>query len=474
MYILDKKSMREADALAMSEYFLPSRVLMENAGKGCAQIIDKQVFGKKAVVVCGDGNNGGDGFVISRWLTKFGYDVEIILIGEKSKFSQETAENWKACQKFGLPVNENVESIPECDFVVDALFGIGFRGALSGTAKAIVDQINLSSAKVVAIDIPSGLDADNGLADSCVEADITLSMAAAKPGHFLGRGKEVCGKLEIVPIGIPEEELKKSEERFFYLGKQILPSRSVTAHKGDCGRLAIIAGSLGYSGAAILSSRAALHSGAGLVNLYHPQGMEQIFETSLTEVMSKTFADLESIKADAVLVGPGLGVDCPQILEYCLREFKGKLVIDADGLNMLAKNKELLKEIDGAVLTPHIGEFARLCDCSVAEVLANPCQMLRAFVQKYNCSVLLKSSTSLFCQQEKIWFIHKGNDGLATGGSGDVLAGVIASFMAQGLSGDLACLGGAYLVGDTAEKLAKTYQTFAITPSRVIDNFFKN
>jgi len=337
----------------------------------------------------------------------------------------------------------------------------------------VVEQINNSAAKVVAVDIPSGLCGDSGQSDCCVQADLTLSMAAAKPGHFLGKGKQACGRLEIVPIGIAECELAKSEETFAYLDKQILPRRKATAHKGDYGRLAIVAGSQGYSGAAILSSRAALHSGVGLVTLYHPQGMEQIFETALTEVMSKTFADLDLRSADAVLVGPGLGVENGKILQECLQACKGKLVIDADGLNILAKNRALLAQIKGAVLTPHIGEFARLCECSVAEVLANPCQKLREFVQEFACSVLLKSHTSLFCQSQKIWIIDKGNDGLATGGSGDVLAGVIASFAAQGLENEKACLGGAYLVADTAEKLANIYQTPAITPSRVIDNFFK-
>ncbi len=473
MHILDKKAMREADALAMSDYFLPSRVLMENAGRGCAEIIHRQRLGSKVVVVCGDGNNGGDGFVIARWLHKFGYEVVLLLIGEQSRFSPETAENWKACCKLGLPFLNDTDSISECDLVVDALFGIGFTGALAGRAKAIVEQINASKARVVAIDIPSGLDADNGQAESCVVADITLSMAAAKLGHFLGQGKRVCGQLLIVPIGLSEAVLTAKGKNCCYLDEQLLPKRSVTAHKGEYGRLAIVAGSRGYSGAAILSARAALHSGAGLVTLYHPQGMEQIFECCLTEVMSKSFSELDSMQADVLLIGPGLGADCQKVLEKCLREHRGKLVIDADGLNALAKSRELLNKLEGAVLTPHIGEFARLCGCSPAEVLADPCQKLRAFVQKYNCCVLLKSHTSLFCQQKKIWLINKGNDGLATGGSGDVLAGIIASFMAQGLSAESATLGGAYLLGDTAEKLAKIYQTPAITPSRIIDNLFK-
>ena len=354
-----------------------------------------------------------------------------------------------------------------------AIFGIGFRGALQGDAKAIVEQINFSPAKVAAIDIPSGLCADSGVCNCCVLADWTLTMAAAKPGHFLGRGKAVCGQLVVVPIGIPEQELAKSQDDFAYLDEQILPRRSATMHKGDCGRLAIVAGSPGFSGAAILSSRAALHSGAGLVSLYHPAGMEQIFEVALTEVMTKSFADLDLASADAVLIGPGLGTKNVEILQKCLAENNEKLVIDADGLNILAENRELLQELNGAVLTPHIGEFARLCQCSIAQILAEPTLKLREFVQRYRCSVLLKSHTSLFCQGQKIWFIDKGNDGLATGGSGDVLAGVIASFLAQGLSPEKACLGGAFLVGDTAEKLAKVYGTPAITPSRVVQNFFK-
>ena len=459
--------------MTMSEYFLPSRVLMENAGKGCADIIHQRNFGQRVIVVCGVGNNGGDGFVIARWLYKYGYDVTIVVVGDKQKFSPETAENFKACEKLGLEILDDFDFSAGFDLIVDALFGIGFKGNIEGELKEIVDTINFSFAKVVSIDIPSGLDADNGLSECCVHADLTLTMAAAKPGHFLGRGKEVCGELVVVPIGIPVNELFKSLDEFEYLDEQILPKRSPVAHKGTYGNLAIVAGSQGYSGAAILCSRSALHSGAGLITLYYPQGMEEIFEQSLTEVMTKNFDALEMMKADTVLLGPGFGTQNVEAVEYILNNFDGKLIIDADGLNILAENREMLQKIKGAVLTPHIGEFARLCGVTVEKVLQNPMELLKDFVAKFDCKVLLKSHVSLFCTGQKIWFINKGNDGLATGGSGDVLAGAIASFATQGLDLVSACLGASYLVGDTAEKLANEFATPAITPSRIIENFFK-
>ncbi len=474
MYIVSKDEMRRLDSLTMSEYFLPSRVLMENAGKGCADIIHQKKFGVTVLVVCGVGNNGGDGFVVARWLYKYGYDVSILVVGDKQKFSSETAENYKACEKLGLKILDNSDYSIGFDLIVDALLGIGFRGTLEGELKEMVELINFSFAKIVSIDIPSGLGADNGLSECCVHADLTLTMAAAKPGHFLGRGKEVCGELMVVPIGIPDSELSDSSDKFAYLDEQILPVRSPVAHKGTYGNLAIVAGSAGYSGAAVLCSRSALHSGAGLITLYHPKGMEEIFEMSLTEVMTRNFDFLDRAKtADAVLIGPGLGTQNVEVVEFILDNFDGKLIIDADGLNTLAENRELLKKVKGAVLTPHIGEFARLCGKTSQEVLQNPIGLLKNFVAEFGCKVLLKSHVSLFCSGAKIWFINKGNDGLATGGSGDVLAGAIASFAAQGLDLDSACLGAAHLVGDTAEKLATKFATPAITPSRIIENFFR-
>ncbi len=268
----------------------------------------------------------------------------------------------------------------------------------------------------------------------------------------------------------------------------LFPYRSRFSHKGNYGRVGIIAGSPGFTGAAILASKAALRSGAGMITLFHPLGLETIFENQLLEVMTFTIPlphfkeDTEEFvnklnSMDILLIGPGIGrsEEMVELIIKITKSWNKPLILDADALNIISDNKKILDDIAGkqVLLTPHIGEFARLCDATIDEIAKNTLRSLQDFVEKYKCNVLLKSATSIYCDEIEIVFDITGNDGLSTGGSGDVLAGIIASFVGQQLSLKDAAISASYLMGETAEKLAEIRKPASIIPSDIIENIFK-
>ncbi|MCF7911155.1 MAG: NAD(P)H-hydrate dehydratase [Candidatus Cloacimonetes bacterium] len=497
MYLLSRQEMYDCDRYTIDEMGIPGKVLMENAGRGSAEYIRDHILtaAERIIIFCGSGNNGGDGFVIGRYLQLWGCDVQIVLTGKPDKMTPETRENYAACLEMGIAVNiclsyqdwQDIKiDIKGYGMVIDAIFGVGFKGSIRGWIAELVKEINQKSRLTVAIDIASGINADNGKAEIAIEADHTLTMAAVKYGSVLGAGKSYSGKIEVIDIGMPPEVIEKHKPagRLVTLNTVKLPERKGYFHKGNYGRIAIIAGSPGYSGAAVLASRAALRSGAGLITLFHPQGMELIFEIQLLEVMTKVIpTDLSEFeeqlaKFDVVLFGPGVGISEKtfQILELLVHKWHKPLIIDADGLNLLSGRAELLQDISGkqVLITPHIGEFSRLSGINVKDILADPANVLMDFCRKNKLMVLLKSSTTIFCDGRVLYFIASGNDGLATGGSGDVLSGIISSFAGQGLDMAEAGIAASWVLGTTAEKLAEQRETRSIIPSDIIENIFKN
>lgn len=497
--ILSRQEMYFFDKHTIEEIGIPGKVLMENAGIGCTDFIVQNCLNPKdkIAVFCGNGNNGGDGFVIARLLTQKKFDVQIFLLGNTKKMSPETNENFDLCVEHDIAVVDLKNSkIKKSDFsgytlMVDAIFGIGFKGEVRGNIADVIDAINNSKTKVVSIDITSGLDADTGKSDKAVKADFTLTMEAYKYGHFLGDGRKYSGKTKIIDIGIPENIFDKFPPKLKLMTEHNVqyPTRKPYFHKGDYGRVGIIAGSKGFTGAAMLASRAALRAGAGLLTLFHPPNLNTIFETTLTEVM--TFAMPEKDKEnfdnevilqklreqDVLLIGPGMGTDDKKknLLIDILKVWDKPAVIDADALNIIARNPEIMKHISGKpfILTPHIGEFARLTGKSITEIQEDIVDELQEFCRKYKCNVLLKSSVSIFCDGMQAIINISGNDGLATGGSGDVLAGIIVSFLAQNLPIEDAASSAAFLLGKTAEKLALSRKTASIIPTDIIEELFK-
>ncbi len=498
--VISSRQMKQLDYRTINDYGIPALDLMENAGKGCADYLH-QHFSKAlkigTIVLCGKGNNGGDGYVIARWLVQYGYKVGIIEFGSGA-FSMETEANRKLCLKQNLPVTQ-VES--ESDLgkfgeimqsgitVIDAIFGIGFRGELEGYLAEAIELVNRLKGFRVAVDIPSGLCADSGKAKLAFRADVTLTMAAMKYGHVLNQGKHFCGRIEVIPIGIPEH-LWDTEKTGLLLNESSvkLPVRWQSAHKGDFGKLAVIAGSAGYTGAAYMCCQAALRSGAGLITLFCHPSLSSIFAAKLVEVM---WCELPLLKSgnldvnaleiklkdfDVILFGSGCGKSelTYQLLEFLLKHWQKPAVIDADGLNVLAEHQELYPQLKKkpVVLTPHWGEFCRLAGIHISALYEDCFSELTKFVDKYGLKVLLKSHTSVYYDGDKLLFNNTGNDGLAKGGSGDVLAGLIAGFLTQRMPPEKAVGTAVYFLGLTAEYLAGKRVAFSITPMDIINVIF--
>lgn len=519
MYVLSREEMKSIDHFTIDDFGLSAGILMEYAGSGSVDFMMKHIFrGDKIAVFCGQGNNGGDGFVIARCLKNRGFQPVVFFTGDESRMSQETSLNFSLIHKMKIPVHSVTSpekwekiaadffSFTDSDFsaLVDAMFGIGFSGCLPGLYASIIDRLNQLSSLRFAIDISSGIDADTGWLETAFRADFTLSMAAPKLGHYLSKGREYSGTVIPIDIGIPQYvwQLKQPYVRLVNEESVKYPYRNSLYHKGHYGRVAIIAGSPGLSGAAIMSARAALHTGSGLITLFHHQGMENIFETALTEVMSRPLpftedddlinknfladdlAELPECKKfldtlnmyDVLLIGPGSGISplTTALVNLITSAWDKPAVFDADALNILSHYPQWLKRIEGKpfILTPHIGEFARLMQTSPAEVLENIPAAIEQFLTEYDCHLLLKGITRIYAERSQMHFDISGNDGLATGGSGDVLSGIIISFLGQHLSPVQAAVSASYLLGTTAQTCTLYKKTPAITPSDIIDNIF--
>ncbi|MDY6915469.1 MAG: NAD(P)H-hydrate dehydratase [Candidatus Cloacimonadota bacterium] len=503
MYVLSRNEMYFYDKFTMEKIEIPSEVLMENAGRGCSEYLRKNLLLPEAnvIIFCGSGNNGGDGFVIARYLKEWGFYPNLVLLGKKEKMSVETLENFRKCKEMHININqinseqdwkESSVKLSEFEYVIDSIFGIGFRGKIEGWRREIIKNINNAEAIKIAIDIASGIDADTGSAELAVEADYTLAMAAPKYGHYLLPGRIKTGQLQIIDIGIPNTLYKEYPPKAKLMTENNVhyPLRNKFYHKGHYGKVGIIAGSPGFSGAAVMAAKAALRAGSGLVTLFHPNGMEQIFETQLLEVMTyalpkwnkdfKSSDGFEEFKQklfsmDVLLVGPGLGVNpaTENLVKFILKNWEKPLIIDADGLNIISKQIELLKTKNNKILlTPHIGEFCRLTNLQKVEIQNNIMQALDDFQKKYNVKILLKSCTTIYSDRNQKIFNTSGNDALATGGSGDVLAGIVSSFIGQKLTLAQAAGAASYLLGKTAEKISQTRYKASIIPSDIIENLF--
>lgn len=513
MYVLSRDEMYSIDKFTIEKAGIPGQELMENAGRGCSKFINDLIAPKSRIALfCGSGNNGGDGFVIARYLQNWQHSPEIFLMGNIDKMSAETLSNYHKCEKLCIQIyriEEKPNDLSEFDLIIDAIFGVGLKGEIKGWRVDVINKINSSGKTIVAIDIASGIDANTGQVKIAVEADFTLTMAAMKYGQLLGEGREKSGEVLVIDIGVPDDVFLEFplKGKLATCDNVIFPYRNRFSHKGDYGRVGIIAGSPGFTGAAILASKAALRAGAGMITLFHPLGLEIIFENQLLEIMTYTIPfpfnmsqqnetktkrgkksnsfDSEGFteffdklySMDVLLIGPGIGKseEMVDLIKQITTSWNKPLILDADALNIISDNKNILENLSSkqVILTPHIGEFARLCDVTTEDILKDPLQYLQDFTEKYKCNVLLKSATSIYCDETGFIFDTTGNDGLSTGGSGDVLAGIITSFVGQQLSLKDAAVSASYLMGETAEKLAEIRKPASIIPSDIIENIFK-
>ena len=492
MYIVTNGQMREADAYTIEKLGVPSLELMERAGVALAKLCVELAPIGKILCLCGGGNNGGDGFVCARHLQERGRSVEVVCFAEK--YSQDCQENKKKWVELGGEVLTEIPRYTEYTLVVDCLFGTGLKGGLTGKNAEAVLAVNGMKERgtfVLSADIPSGINGENGLVESvAVQADVTLCIGEIKLGCTFGDGLDYAGEIQCEDIGIA---LPRGKDEYAKLqGKQemkkLLPKRKRNSHKGSYGRAAIVGGSKEYTGAAYLSAVACLHAGAGYTTLFVPENILPYYVLKAPELLLKSISEgdryafnSEKMKTlltyDAIAYGMGMGESeaVARGASYLLRRYEGKLILDADGLNSLAKYQKdelpaLFKNAKCQVLlTPHVKEFSRLSGMEVKGIIEGGILPPITFAAQNQISVLLKGAASVLTDGARVFINATGNSGLAKGGSGDVLSGVIVGLCAMGLSAFDGGRLGAYLVGRAAELAASYVGEYALTATKVID-----
>jgi len=475
--------MREIDRIAINDYGIPGTVLMENAGVAVVRHLEsimEPLSERRFCIFAGKGNNGGDGYVIARHLANQGTKVKVFLLGEKAAVSGDARINLDIIDKMNIDIMEITSerdwdkvrvAATFADCLVDALLGTGFRGEVGGDMARVIDCINDAGKAVVAVDIPSGVEADTGrICGKAVRAAHTVTFGLPKPGLFLYPGAEFAGELMVADIGIPTAIVagQQIKQNIVMAGavRTLLPQRSPDAHKGMSGRVAVVAGSQGLSGAAAMTAEAALRAGAGLITLAVPRGIQNVVAVKLTEVMTKALAETETggISLDAVAeitelaankdvlaIGPGLGRQeaTAAAVRAAITTVECPLVIDADALYALAGYTDLLSDCAALpVLTPHPGEMGLLTGLSVQAVNADRVTIAREAAGQWGCIIVLKGAHTIVAFPDgEVYINTTGNAGMATGGTGDALTGIIAAMIAQGMSSHDAAVAGVYIHG---------------------------
>lgn len=468
--IITAEQVRATDAHTILNKPIASVDLMERAAEEFFKHFISLVPSNHSIhVICGTGNNGGDGLAITRLLRAQAYTVKCSLVNIDSNLSPDCLENLKRLKMPPEQIDNAQDLIIEEDVVIDGLFGSGLSRPVTGLFAEVIHRLNASSASVVSIDIPSGLFSDKvDLSGAIVEADLTIVFQRPKLSFLIPESGTYVGKFETVDIGLDEEFIESQQSDYFLIDRDdvsgALPLRKKFAHKGNFGRVQVFSGSFGKVGAAFLCGKAVMKAGAGLLTIHIPRCGYEIIQSSLPEAMV-TVDDRDNIistgeifeDTDAVCIGPGLGTDSPTVqwMTSIMKEYSKPMVLDADALNILAAHPELMDDVpEGSILTPHVGEFNRLfgsCSNGLERI-----EKMRSVAFNRNWVVVLKGAhTAVALPNGKVVFNTTGNSGMATAGSGDVLSGIITGLMSQGLGSEEAAMTGVYLhgmAGDLAEK----------------------
>ena len=481
--VFTAEEMRRLDRRAITELGIPGATLMENAGRGAAARIVALLGrlkatrrGARVAVVCGKGGNGGDGFVVARWLKRSGVRPDVLLAFPEGEIGGDAGGKLRELRRSGVrsrlveDAHAAVEALARADVIVDALLGTGSRGAPEGRVARLIELINASGRPVAALDVPSGVSADGDPpAGPAIRATLTLTFGGFKRGLVCGPGAALAGRVEVVPIGIPAGEVLRGLATFVLDAADVashFPPRPRDAHKGTYGHLLVVAGSLGKSGAAALAAAAALRSGVGLVTVATPASQQPVVaglvREAMTEPLPETGARTFALKArevvaelaaprDAVALGPGIGLDeeTRAAARALVQELPKPMAVDADGLSALAGHLEALRAAPAArVLTPHPGEMARLLAASVPDVQRARITTVREFATRHGAHVVLKGAWSVIGDPEGRVFVNPtGNPGMASGGTGDVLTGILGALLARGMAPGVALQAAVYLHG---------------------------
>ncbi|RKY79035.1 bifunctional ADP-dependent NAD(P)H-hydrate dehydratase/NAD(P)H-hydrate epimerase [candidate division KSB1 bacterium] len=486
--VVTADEMRRIDRIMIDEIGIPGIVLMENAGLKTAQAIAQYyapVSGKAIVILCGKGNNGGDGFVVGRHLAAMGARVQIFLLGDKDAVTGDAKVNLEIAQASGLTIQEILDwtefssSLPQADIFVDALLGTGVKGEVKGLYRLAIEWLNSQRVPIVAIDAPSGVNNDDGnLLGVGIRAEMTVTMGNIKTGMLFYPGRAYGGRLLVADLNIPSSVYQKVNSQKFIATtedvRRMLPQRRPNGYKNTFGKVLLFAGSTGLTGAAALSSMSVLKSGAGMAILALPKSLNAIMEGKITEVMTAPLPETNagSINVSAIgsidklmdwchviAIGPGLSThpETSRFVVQLLKKANKPLVIDADGINNLSGEIELIRQYPAdVILTPHVGELARLIQKSNEEILQNRVQIVREWATILGKVLLLKGVPTIIGDPRgNIYFNLTANSGMATAGCGDVLTGIIAGFLAQGMPPLEAAVAGAFvhgLAGDLAKE----------------------
>ncbi len=503
MRVLTAAQMREADRRTIEDIGIPSLVLMENAGRqvvAAMEAIHTDLLERTVAVLCGRGNNGGDGFVVARTLLQRGVDVAVFLIGQVSDVRGDARVNLDILGRLGVTVVEiadgqawelHLSEIRDCNLIVDAIFGTGLNAPVRGMIESVIADVNASGIPVVSIDLPSGLSADScdPIGDS-IEAETTVTLAAPKLPLVLPPAENRAGDIVIADIGIPGDIIDGLDGPRVELltrsgARELLTPRTPDSHKGDYGHVMLVAGSKGKTGAAHLSAMGALRSGAGLVTVATPACCQAIVAGMAPEYMTIGLKDSESgLDADGVddlieqardviAIGPGLGqgAGTKAFVKSLVDRAAMPLVIDADGLNAFNDDPDRLSGREGrdVIITPHPGEMARLVGMSTDEVQASRVEIARNFAVAHHVYVVLKGHRTLIATPDgKIFINPTGNAGMATGGTGDVLTGMIAAWLGQLLDAEAACTLAVYLHGMAGDLADADEGDVALTASDLV------
>lgn len=468
--LVNGRQMAEIDRRTIEEHGIAGAELMERAGREVVEAIAERwdgLDGLSIVVVCGKGNNGGDGYVVARLLRTSGVAVRLFLLAQRAEVGGDAAYHLGLLEEDGgavEPIEEGdseefFRALNAADIVVDALLGTGLRAAPRPHVAHAIERMNSCGSPLVAVDMPSGVDADTGATPGAsVQAVLTVTFGLPKVGHLFYPGRARCGALHLAEIGFADEVLRSTPSVAHLLDRgamaTLLPQRRGDAHKGSCGAVVVVAGSVGMTGAAALTAEAALCAGAGRVSLGVPASLNDILETKLTEVMTRPLPEVKRRRclalralgeverliegADCLALGPGLGHyrETTELVRRLIARVAVPLVLDADGLNACVGSTDLFKRRTAAtVLTPHVGEFARLSALPKSEIIADPIGVSRTFAQEHQVVLVLKGAPSVLAWPDGMVAVNTtGNPGMATAGSGDVLTGLVAGFIAQGMS----------------------------------------
>jgi len=469
MKVANAEEMQELDRKAIEIYRIPGMILMENAGRGAAEAISSafpEIRKKKIAIIAGKGNNGGDGFVIARYLLNQGVSVKVYLLTDPKGLRGDAEANFNIFQRMkgeiiSVPSSKDYvkvrKDLEKFDVLVDGIFGTGLDAEVRGYYREVIDHLNTLQRPIVSIDIPSGLDADTGKPlGTAIRASLTITFGLPKVGLLIPPGPDFVGEVKVIDIGIPKKLVEEEKIPTYLLEKNRIEEwlsipRNPNTHKGDYGHLLVIAGSVGKTGAAAMACQAALRMGAGLVTLAIPKSLNSIMEVKLTEVMTEPLPETPkqtlSLRAfstlvrlcenkRAVIIGPGLGTfkETQSLVLKLIKALDLPIVLDADGLTALATQPKILPMTNRSlILTPHPGEMARLIRSQVKEVLDDRIGLSRNFSQSQHVHLVLKGHPTLISTPKGEVFINPtGNPGMASGGTGDVLTGMIGGLVCQG------------------------------------------